>query len=496
MRPALRSPSLWIAALALALAFGFLGSRDIWDPDEGRFTNVALNMLDSGDWINLKRNDNTGHWTKPPLTYWAIAASVAAFGQNPWAARLPMALSYLLCVWLAWRCARRLQPGTEATAAVIYATMLLPFGAAQFVSTDFPLAALQTLAVYAFIESRFGAGRHPQRWLWLMWTAYAAAFLSKGPPALLPLLATMALQWLAPSAQPRRWLLALSGMALFLALTLPWFIAVTIENPGLLDYFLGVEVVDRIASGRFDRHSEWYGWLQVYGPTLLLGTLPWTPALWRWARTLPAAFLRWRDPAQRRAEAPSLLLALWLLIPLLVFCLARSRLPLYLLPLFVPLALLAARQRHAEGLALPAWPRLALWAALLLGLRLAAAQWPTHKNAADWAEAIRARVTGPVQEVMFVEDMARYGLHLHLDAEIEKISLAPLASGRAPFNPIYDDDLADELRESRPSAVFVCKQALWPQLQARIAALGYRASARGAPYQGRVIFQVQPQAPP
>ncbi|MEO6365992.1 MAG: glycosyltransferase family 39 protein, partial [Luteimonas sp.] len=101
---------LWIALLALVLAFGFLGTRGIWDPDEGRYTNVAINMLDSGDWLNPRRNEDIGHWTKPPLTYWAIASSVGAFGKNPWAARLPSALSYLLCIWLAWRIARRLAP--------------------------------------------------------------------------------------------------------------------------------------------------------------------------------------------------------------------------------------------------------------------------------------------------------------------------------------------------------------------------------------------------
>src|SRR4249919_231318 len=105
MRALLRSPGAWIAALAIVLALLFLGSRGIWDPDEGRYTNVALHMLDSGDWIDPHRSEEVNHWTKPPLTYWAIASSVAVFGHNAWAARLPAALSYLLCIWLAWRIA-------------------------------------------------------------------------------------------------------------------------------------------------------------------------------------------------------------------------------------------------------------------------------------------------------------------------------------------------------------------------------------------------------
>ena len=70
----LRSPGFWIALLATTLALALLGGRGIWDPDEGRYTNVAMHMLDSGDWLNPRRSDEVGHWTKPPLTYWAIAS--------------------------------------------------------------------------------------------------------------------------------------------------------------------------------------------------------------------------------------------------------------------------------------------------------------------------------------------------------------------------------------------------------------------------------------
>src|SRR6478752_6238236 len=133
----LRSNAFWIGALAVVLALVLLGHRGIWDPDEGRYTNVALHMLDSGDWLDPHRSEDVSHWTKPPLTYWAIAAGVAAFGHNAAAARLPAALSYLLCVWLAWRIARRLAPGSQQQAALLYATMLFPIGAAQFISTDY-----------------------------------------------------------------------------------------------------------------------------------------------------------------------------------------------------------------------------------------------------------------------------------------------------------------------------------------------------------------------
>jgi len=486
--PLLRSNAFWIAALALALALVLLGHRGIWDPDEGRYTNVALNMLRSGDWINPHRSTEVGHWTKPPLTYWAIASSVAVFGWNAWAARLPAALSYLLCTWLAFRTGRRLVPGGGPAAALAYATMLFPIGAAQLITTDYVLAACEALAVWGFVEARFGAA-HPRRWLLLMWAGFALAFLAKGPPGLLPLLALLAFDLALPGRQRPR-LLSLAGIALFVAIALPWYLAVTQRNPGLLDYFLGQEVVNRVATNTFGRHGQWYGWAVIYGPTLLIGTLPWTPALWRWLRGLPDALRRWRAPEGRRADAAGLLLALWLALPLLVFCVSRSRLPLYILPLWLPLALLVARQRVAEGRALPRWPWIAAWAVLVLGLQFAAARYPTHKDAAAWAQAIRARVPGPVSEVLIVEDMARYGLHVELGTPVEKLSLDPLVQPR--FNPEYDESLADEIGDDfEADGLWITRVERFSEVGARLHALGYAAQAQGTPYQGRVIFRVR-----
>lgn len=477
-------------ALCLALAFVFLGSRGLWDPDEGRYTNVAINMLDSGDWLNPRRNDDVGHWTKPPLTYWAIAASVGVLGKTPFAARVPVALSYLLCIWLTWRLAMRLVPGTEQTAALAYATMLLPFGASQLVTSDYLLAAFETLAVWAFIEARLGA-RHPSAWLALMWAGFAMAFLTKGPAGLLPLLVLLVLEghmW-------RRHLgFQLAGLVLFCALALPWYVAVVVNNPGLFEYFVRDEVINRVTTDKFGRNGEWYGWALVYLPTLVLGTLPWTPAVWRWVRGLPDDLKRWSNPAAPRAERATLFLAIWVLLPLLIFVLSQSRMPLYLLPLFAPLAILVAVQRSKEGLPLPGPGWLATWILVLLALKFATGLWPTHKDASEWAIAIQERTPTPVKEVIFVEDMARYALRLYLDAEIEKLSLEPTPAGSVTrFNPVNDEDLATELAETmeEPGAIWICRQSRWPEISQRIAALGHSAIALGSPYRGRVIFRTQ-----
>ena len=484
--PATASNALRIALLALALAFGFLGLRGVIDPDEGRYTNVALHMLESGDWTHPHRSDEAGHWTKPPLTYWAIAASLRAFGLHAWAARLPSALAYLCCVWLAWRIARRLAPGGEATAALAFATMLWPFVASQIITTDFLLAAWQGLAMWAFVEARFGAARRPAAWIALMWAAFGFAFLTKGPPGLLALLPVAALALLAPGPREAR-AFRVWSLPLFLAVAAPWFVAVIRDEPRLLGYFLGKEVVNRVATDAFNRNGEWYGWLVVYAPTLLLGSLPWTGALLRPLRAVPARLRAWRSRAARVDDASALLLALWILLPLLVFCLARSRLPLYVLPLFLPLAVSVARARLTLAKPLPAWWAIALWAVALSGAKVFAARVDHEDDSRRWAQAIRERA-GParVDDVVFVEDTPRYGLHLELGAEVERASLAALPRPR-PIDGAYDHDFAEALRLHGAEAVWIAKTKYWPQVRAQAEAAGWRVETLGAPYRERVV---------
>ena len=119
-----------------------------------------------------------------------------------------------------------------------------------------------------------------------------------------------------------------------------------------------------------------------------------------------------------------------------------------------------------------------------------AARWPTHKDASAWTQAIHERVPGPVTQVDFVEDMARYGLHLHLGVDVEKLSLAPQPPVR--FNPEYDESIADELRDDDdPGALWITKLEHWPAVRAAILREHAVVRVQGTPYQGRVLFRVR-----
>jgi 4-amino-4-deoxy-L-arabinose transferase-like glycosyltransferase len=487
-----RRPVLAIVALALLLGLAFQGTRGLRDPDEGRYTNVALQILRTGDWVSLHRHSDSLHFTKPPLTYWAQAASVEAFGWNTWAARLPMALAFVLSVFLVHRMGRTFVPGKPWLPALIYATAPIPFFAANFISTDGMLAAMETLAVACFVHARFAGGS--PRWIDAMWAAFGLAFLTKGPPALLPLLAIVAFR-LTDHEGPR--LLRPIGLLAFVAIGLTWFGVVVARHPGLFDYFVGHEVVDRVATAAHDRNPEWYGWLKIYGPTFALGLLPWLPlALWR--RRGAIGWPQWSHwGAQQR------FLWLWLLLPLLVFCLSRSRMWLYVLPLFAPLALLVGRGLADLDLARPLRiAMIAAWVALLLALKAISGDPPgdgsvaqgLRRNSGDhFAARLRPMLPGAPKEFVFVEDKTRYSVHLYFRAEVARVSFK--AWPKAISDADFDKTLARSLAEPGEGRIYILKQDAEQYFLDAAAIegvqplrLGALPDQRGDPTQHRVVY--------
>jgi hypothetical protein len=94
-----------------------------------------------------------------------------------------------------------------------------------------------------------------------------------------------------------------------------------------------------------------------------------------------------------------------------------------------------------------------------------------------------------VTEVVFINDVPHYGLKLHLDAEIERVSIASVTG--AGFNPLFDDTLGNELAEAEPSVVYVTQAKHWPVLERSIDALGYQPVQLGAPYRNRIFFAIK-----
>ena len=412
----------WLLLAAVLLyACVLQGARPLYSPDEGRYTNVALDMLDSGDWLHPMLHPEVPHWSKPPLTYWSIGASIAVFGHHQWAARLPGALAFGGTILLLVRLGRRFVPAQAWLPGLVYASFVMPSLAANLVTTDSLLALWETLQVVAFAELWWAATpAAARRARWLLGLAAGLAFMTKGPPGLLALAACLAFAGWSDGARGLRRAFGWDALGVFLVVGCSWYAIVIAQDPGVLRYFLVEEVANRVASDKMHRNGEWYGALKVYGPTLVLGSLPWLPVLAR------AAWRHRRDALARIRRDPTLrLLACWVLLPLLVFTLSRSRLPLYVLPLFAPLALLVARQLAPLSFA-PRWRRavLALWLLLLIGARAAPAWLDVAVDDRALAAGVRAQLAPLPREIAFVDTAPRYGLRFYLGSEIERLQLA------------------------------------------------------------------------
>lgn len=445
--------SVGIPVLALvAFALAFQGSRGLWEPDEGRYTDIAAQMLRSGNYVEPAWNHEFSHFAKPPLTYWAVAAGIELLGRNEWGARVPNAVAYALTVLLVYGLGRRLTPGRPWLPPLVYAAAVLPYLGASIITTDTLLTLWESLAMLGFLRWHTREeGRSGLSWLLVMWGGFALAFLTKGPPGILPLLALMAFLAMTADRAALRGLFDPRGIIVFAVIGLSWYAVVLARRPELLRYFLVDEVVKRIASGDHQRNAVWYGAVKIYAPALLVGFLPWTPWL---VGSLPALGNSIR-PAWWRAEAAErplrLLAILWFLVPLAVFVASQSRLPLYVLPLFVPLSLLlAARWEHRPMPGRAARVALALWFALLAGGRWATSWVASPQDSRPLAKAIAALPGAPPTEVVFVEARPSWALSLYLDTEVERIYLMRSLPGQGQS---FDEELA----EKEPSQLFVVR---------------------------------------
>lgn len=449
-------PPWWLAALLVVLAFSFQGTRGIWEPDEGRYSAVGINMLESGDWLVPTADGENPHLTKPPITYWALAASFGLFGTNEWAARLPGAIAFIGTGLLVFGLGRRLCPARPWLPALIHALSLVPFISANIVSTDVLLTLFETAAMFAFVEAWQRGNGLDRRWVRVMWLAWALAFMTKGPPGLLPLLAVVALlAWQDRSALRR--LFDPVGLLAFAVVAFTWFAIIIARDPSRLGYFVGYEVYDRIFTGTHARNEQWYGSITMYLPVLLLGALPW------WVLSVVAAGGPRRVWSTLRARVAArdrdwLLLLAWFLLPLAVFMLAQSRLHLYVLPLFVPLSMMLARP-------LARWPWLAgrrlvgtaaATTVAFIALKGVLAHWPNDRDAREMARAIEA-ILDPrgIDEIAFLDMRPFYGLSLYLDVHTEGIRLHRAKPSLSRY--LSEEDLCTEIAE-REANVYAMKE--------------------------------------
>lgn len=325
---------LLTGAVLLVYFLLFLGGRALNVPDEGRYSEVAREMLLSGNFVTPKLN-GVVFLDKPPLYYWLEGLSLAAFGISEWSIRLMPALFGGLGCLLALFAGRTLY-GARAgyLSALVLATSPLYFLSSQYADMNLEVAVLisATLLLFLMAVGLPDGDRRRRRTLWLAYGCAALATLAKGligivfPAAIIGIWIVLRWDWRLLARMH-----IASGLLIFAAIVLPWFLLVQRENPEFLNYFFVYQHFTRFTGASFNNPLPvWF-----YLPVVLFGLFPWSflliQSIWR------AAPGSW---AMVKAKPVDLYLLIWVAVVLVFFSIPRSKIVGYILPLVPPLAIL------------------------------------------------------------------------------------------------------------------------------------------------------------
>jgi 4-amino-4-deoxy-L-arabinose transferase-like glycosyltransferase len=347
---------LGLTLVGLVLFFYRLGAPGLMDPDEGRYAEIAREMLVRKDWL-IPHLNLLPYLEKPPLVYWLTALGFKVFGYPEAAARLPSAVSALGGVFLAYGLGRALWgPGPGVLGALVLASTAGYVALGRILTLDMTFALYLNLGIgLGYLALSRGRSR---LWPWA-YLALALAVLTKGPVALVLAGAVWGL-WLvfqpglsssrstgrepaagASSPPPQPSPLKGEGIkgrvrfgfqrlyqpwswGLLALITLPWFIYVQWVYPEFFRFFILEQHFGRFLTPAIHPEPLYY-----YVPVLLGLLLPWT---WLLPWTLAGGGRR-RDPDER-------FLVIWAAVILVFFSLSRGKLVPYILPALLPWALL------------------------------------------------------------------------------------------------------------------------------------------------------------
>jgi 4-amino-4-deoxy-L-arabinose transferase-like glycosyltransferase len=338
-----------LVLLSLACFLPGFTSLQPMDRDEPRYAQASKQMLETGDFVDIRFQDEARH-KKPVGIYWMQSASVA-IGQAlgvPEARttialyRIPSLLGAIATVLLTYWAALAFfgRRGAFLTAALM-ATCVILMVEARLAKTDAMLTACSVAVMGGLARAYLsrGAGVLPRRALLIFWTGFALGILIKGP--LVIMFAGSAAAVLSYRERSARWLLTLKpwlGLIFTLVVVLPWFVAIAIKSHG--EFFaasVGQDMLGKVGT------AQKYHWAPPGFYLLSFFATFWPGAILA-AIAVPFAWIH------RREEPVAFALA-WIVPSWIVFEAVPTKLPHYTLPLLPAVAIITvmAISRHFVG---------------------------------------------------------------------------------------------------------------------------------------------------
>ena len=369
MRTRREEAGILVAVLVLTIVLAAWGS--LYNETDGQYASAARTMCAGGSWL-IPENNGIPRLVKPPLLYWAMAVSMKVFGVGEFAARLPGALSTVACAGFVFGIGR-LWGGRQRglLAAAIFTTLLGSFTLGRIVMPEPLFSALIAGSLYAFLRAGTAAPNR-LRWVILFWVFGGLAAFAKGPHGILyPLgiacAALAARHWFLKERDlPLPALFAPAGMALALAINIPWYLLVETRFPGYLSNLFFTEHLGHVTGS--DAPATHYSNVPALTFLFLHGAwfFPWSVAV---LCALPGSLRRM--PALPRWSLAGWTIALWAGLVLVSVMLAGQRQDYYAMAMWPAFALLAARAIEGANLKVAAVVTCGLLALALAAVLLA-----------------------------------------------------------------------------------------------------------------------------
>jgi len=314
---------LILLCVCLTLFFFRLGTRPLWDRDEGRHAVTSKEMVLNNDWITTTLNGEK-FYDKTVLYNWLAALCYLVFGFTELAARLPAAVLGLGCVMVTYLLGRKMfGPTTGFLGGMILATSGLFVSLSRSPVHDISLAFFVTLALFFFYLGFTNEKRRRTHFL-LFYGSLGFAVLAKGPIGLLlPGLIIGLLLVLKGKLSFLKEMQIGWGILIFLVIAAPWYVLISLRNSDYVGYFFIENNIMRFLSPHaLHARPFWY-----YFPVLMGGFSP-------WSFFLPLALIHAFRGGWKNMNEGTLFLVLWFSAIFLFFSAASSKGNAYLLPLF------------------------------------------------------------------------------------------------------------------------------------------------------------------
>ena len=335
---AARFPILTVViGIFLASLLGSLPLLSRYHFDEGWYTNSAIEMIRTGDYLTPRYPDGSVRFRKPIVTYWVLATSYAALGIGLVSSRLPLLLAGGVVLWATYRMARS-ATGDKATAilaAAILGSNIQFMESATKATPDMLQCLFMTVSLWGAVAILFQQRREP-RWYALMYVGAGLAIATKGMLAMVFMLFIWGFVRFGPLADRSSIPILHKGwLAAGLLIPLSWFVMSTLlQGSVAISTLLEDQVGDRLEGA----HTLVFSNVALYLLTSLRFFAPWLAVL---GIALLAQRSLFAGYVERRKPLVWLVLG-WLLVNVVIFSfgnLMRSR---YLLPTYPLTAVLLA----------------------------------------------------------------------------------------------------------------------------------------------------------